>query len=874
MPKGIFIGLGGAGVTTVARLKALLFQRAYGSSKEKLDAECTFIFYDTDSASKTHVCNDPELQNMMGPYPVIDLGSEYIDGGSVIPKKVYEYAKERQADDALSERIMEWATDPDVEGHYQLSQEQLSEGAGIQRMAGRCGYVFKREDFEAKIRFGIEKFMACPGDIYDSLPSIWVFSSSNGGTGSSVLLDVLYLVDRLYKRHVADLNPYLRLVLYMPKAFIDKNEKNGLNYMRNSYATLWELNEFRNDAVLNNDGKKFGAFAAQPDRLEWSTIQAPWQVCSYVMAVDVENQNGIRVRLDQMYANTAELCYFLHTGAAGQTMVADLDNDFSCGGPYWGQVSTSVIDPFSWSKFLVGSGFKAIVKADDFLKDYVRTRLRYDAHEGLMGPGFEAVLPTYEERMVAVKTFANTHILSHLMDLDHPEDSGDSSLFVRYKREFDAIVTPEVDNISRNFDPHQFLFDCRKKKDFLERGFADLKPVCLDEIKVSVMKAVEQCIIQFGLRYTYQLLDLVDDEYCERSVFRKILGVKHDNNILDVESEVVETRIGLFGKRKFEMVELLKRYKEACLFSVVADATISILHELMDEPHGLLEQVRNGDATCRGVKRLARLIEDKRDLCYTQYMELARLFAKTKNDVCTDYFPKVSDFVSGEALSEKWVPGHRFEELYSSIAPLGFLKKNPLPFVDMLMGDTEDKEILESIDKCISDYAEDVIQGDHSDVKHWLDQPLEMAFDECFMKEGRMDEVARRNYIARFLQSLSVFYPTSIGSISDVSVRYFYTGGSIRFAEIMGYEAIGDKQYLPDLNLGHRFVVLILALGYSFLDYKYFDMLRAVYEADCPVIENEGSGCHIHKDFVRRDIAAAYYELMKKHSINHNKFNK
>ena len=52
MPKGIFIGLGGAGVATVARLKALLLQRTYGGNMEAMSQDCSFIFYDTDSYLK------------------------------------------------------------------------------------------------------------------------------------------------------------------------------------------------------------------------------------------------------------------------------------------------------------------------------------------------------------------------------------------------------------------------------------------------------------------------------------------------------------------------------------------------------------------------------------------------------------------------------------------------------------------------------------------------------------------------------------------------------------------------------------------------------------------------------------------------------
>ena len=70
MQKGLFIGLGGSGVATVARLKALLFQRAYGYDKRAMDNDCSFILYDTDSMSVEQSISDEELRRMMGPYPL------------------------------------------------------------------------------------------------------------------------------------------------------------------------------------------------------------------------------------------------------------------------------------------------------------------------------------------------------------------------------------------------------------------------------------------------------------------------------------------------------------------------------------------------------------------------------------------------------------------------------------------------------------------------------------------------------------------------------------------------------------------------------------------------------------------------------------
>lgn len=169
----------------------------------------------------------------------------------------------------------------------------------------------------------------------DEKPAIWVFSSSNGGTGSSSLLD--------------------------------RFNRGG--------------------------GDKFGLFAARPDETDWANYNK-WPVYSYALAIDTESDNGNKVIEPQMFDNTAELCYFLHTSAAGDCMVSRLDNDFAINAPLTTNPRNAGDDAFEWTKSLVGAGYKVIAKADDMLKEYVTDRLRYDISAyGLIGFEFETVMP-------------------------------------------------------------------------------------------------------------------------------------------------------------------------------------------------------------------------------------------------------------------------------------------------------------------------------------------------------------------------------------------------------------------------------------------------------------------------------------------------
>ena len=913
MPKGIFIGLGGAGITTVARLKALLFQRAYSFDKNAMDAECSFIFYDTDEMSVRNALSDVELQQMMGGYPVVDMSKEFIDAGCASPYNMYLRAKQASDSDEIARRMLEWAIDTDVQGHYQLPQKPLKEGAGAQRMAGRMGFVFKKDEFEEKIRFGLSKFREQLFDGGDNLevehPSIWVFSSSNGGTSSSALLDVLYLIDRLYKREIANVDPDLRLVLYMPKAFMDLNLGGVYNtYALNAYSTLWELNAFRADAVLDNDGKKFGAFAVQPDRREWADL-FPWKVCHYVMAVDAESNDGRRVRIDQMYANTAEMCYFMHAGPAGQKMESLIDPIFCPGGPFYGTYRNSYTDKFKWSNFVVGSGYKAINKADDFLKEYVRRRFRYDVYGyGLIGLDFDKILPNEKDRLKAAKEFATEYIMDHLVNMDRFGMSARNSLYGMCDAAFGIIMLPPAGIVPSKEDWFNmgvsFITECKAIAHRLSVAFDDpaspySKTSWLSKIEQSVKEGLEKCIVDFGLKYAYSLISMVDDDYLEREVLGH-LEPKDNMHELECQIEDIIQSHGRplrpFSRRKaiVELVAMMDEYKKACIEELAINHIREIIKNLTT---GLLEYLRKGVPNHLGLRGLIEHVRNEYGYSVMACRELATTFRKTANDVCNDYLPPVHEFVNQD---ETWKSGHMFESLYDSILPLdssisdagndnaGFARRpirsemarilndikeqaktngREFRFADVVLCQPEEApDELKTIMLCVDGLIEDFIHSYAYPINAWLDKPLESVFDECFVKDGIIDMTAKQEYCNSFSHSVPVFYPIAPGTTMQVETRRLYVGNSPEFAHLLlGYETVPGSQFVQDSNLDHRFVVIKYEVGHNFYDYKYFDRLSSIYEQQCEQIERGPIGCHIHKEFVYRDIAKAYENLNCKH---------
>jgi len=363
---------------------------------------------------------------------------------------------------------------------------------------------------------------------------------------------------------------------------------------------------------------------------------------------------------------------------------------------------------------------------------------------------------------------------------------------------------------------------------------------------------------------------------------------KTQNNILDFESEVLKTKVGFWGKNAIEMANKLKQYKEACLLSVVSEAILSIIQDITKGPYGLLERLRNGDSTCLGIRGLINYIQYKNCYYEQQYQELADSFFRTKYDVCRNYIPDVSSFVS----LGQWKQGHLFEELYSSIVRLDYSKTTPdtglssqsirrtmdergladiidkimksshqhLSFTRLAMCQNVDDEFMTLLSKNIDDYIENAMGNNDSVVKCWLDLPLNSVFEENFINtEGVIDITKKEDYIFRFINSIPLFYPTASGKICQTMNRLFYVGESEALAEMLGYQYDSFySQFIQDLSIGHRLLVFKFEEGHSFADYKYFDLLNTIYDFNKDKIESEGAGCHIHKGFVHHNIASAY----------------
>lgn len=916
MPKGLFIGLGGTGVATLSKLKAKIFHDAYGQDKVKMDNDCKFIFYDTDLNSKKIASKDAEISRLMGQkYSVIDE-DEYITAATVKPYSLYKAAKNAPASDLKAKRMLEWVIDPDAPRHVTIEDKELGQGAGANRQKGRFGIMAKIEDFEKKIKRDLDDLNNAErqGENQEVLrPHIWVFASSNGGTSSSALLDVLYLTNRVY-RGIYQADPYLRLVMYMPKPFIDKNLNSKTGYSLGGYSTLWELNAFRLDRTQDNDGKKFGTFAVRPD-INSSWKNDPWPVCTYVMAVDIESESGKLNDLDQMIDNTANLCYYIHTSSVGESMVSNLDNDFDTDKDFYKKVNHPQNEKFAWGYYVVGSGYKTLAKADNFLKEYIKRRFRYDLFGyGFVGKDFVEILPNDADQKAAVKAFANKYILEHLVNVDNYDKSQSGSLYSDYQKKFDAeceITISQGDKISKddwNSSGSYLIESCNKTRTNLIDEFRKgEKTKFLKKIENSIREGVDNCVVEYGLKYTIELLRKVDNEFLEKEILGKLKTrptfvelQKIAEGDLETIDESIKGIILKKNRRKAadvgELINKMTDYRNKHVQAIALEHISDIITEITHNDTALLERLRNnGDKrNIMGLDSLREAFEGTFLTCETDFNNIVGTFKETKNEPCTDYFPRVRDMVDEQSA---WVKNNKFEELYSSVVLLD-KSENAITykdnshgcppqryssevhslayaikeikridghqnlFADMAMGNEDNfRELRGKLEERIDSYIDELITSP-SRLQTWLTDGLEKVFEENFKKkDGTTDIEAKRKYINEFKANIPVFYPTKSDKTGNVRLgeRILCVGKNQDFfKQQMEYKFSDEIVFQEDSSTANQIIVCKFESGHNFYDYKYFDELNDKYEENIEDIKSGRSSCHIHQKFLTRDIVKAF----------------
>ena len=249
----LFIGLGGAGGHVLGRLNSL-FQQHFG---EELEASgeaspLQFLLLDTDDFEKL----DDQVRQGLG-------GAErnFLSLSHFNPRRYAEHQLSITDSD-----LHRWL---DRNALRYLDDAIIHDGASRLRLLGRLCMHYHYERVEQRIRHKIDK--ALDASVHTRAERIkpeprpfrvFLVSSSCGGTGSGIFLDVASTVSRIIRDRGAV--PDMQSFVYLPFPFIEANAQIDpaleAFYQHNAWAFFEELNYF-----LDNP-ERIAEYTLDPDR--------------------------------------------------------------------------------------------------------------------------------------------------------------------------------------------------------------------------------------------------------------------------------------------------------------------------------------------------------------------------------------------------------------------------------------------------------------------------------------------------------------------------------------------------------------------------------------------------------------------------------
>lgn len=860
--KTYFIGLGGCGLQTVAELSKRL------SKEPNYENDFAFTYIDTDKYTVESI-------NKNG---VIIQSADFIDMGSTNPLAIYREA-ERSADmDANSKRFMEWIIPQP--GHMVLPNRPLNEGAQAQRMVGRTGIYAHYDTVERELTAKINRFSDIQvGRNERRDVDIWVIASSCGGTGSSMVLDILYMVNRI-GNGIVDGEPNVKLVLYMPQAFVDRNNTNA-NHKLNAYSCLSEINYFRCNAEAGRT-KTFEQFAVRPVKTGTDPVDFP--LYQYLIPVCAENNFGSKMSIEQFYPTIAEMICYLNIGQAKNKVKSLLSNIL---------VEWKEQDKSNITTQMIGYGYRSIKKPNAEFKEYLTRRALYEIiRYGLLD---DTEISDFGE---LVKKFACEAILNNLLTVNTKiYQNGNEYIYDNNVDGYsiESLVSAKFNEKLKNIDPKTVDANvvrarCKQLEDlYNDELFNQVKKDVYGVIKKKIEVALNTFIHEYGLNHAFNLLTNVDDFYLEplcndlSNTLPKALEKMSKAKVV-CDDFVGSNWLQQKTTRSAEVVQYIKNYKDAVARALIIRLSMDIIKDLTERSTGYLEKLRKGDnMNYAGIRELQKLLETDCSDFADAYDALARDFRATAADVMTVYVPSLAEIATGKN-NTNWDPNSIFSIKYQQsileqqvieegretrMVPvrkspnsrglmdiLDKIDKNNKIFVDIISGahinlkTNKHNLIIEKIKTVI----DAIVNADETPASKWIKQKLsEAIYDRDLIPLAFERDPEKLFDSFKDANQVPVFFPLRSGIQMPTNMRLLFVGETKDMATSLGYREKNEAEqgFVENTQLADRFLVLRMPAGLSFNMYKYYPVYETFYNSGKinQLVHQMQFGCHIHRAF-------------------------
>jgi hypothetical protein len=868
MEKSIFIGLGGSGVDTLAKIKYKIYKSIkspQGDNRphhEIINDDHRFLFIDTD---RRDVNSNNSFYSGLYANNAVPLISddEFIDIGAFNPKAIIENVIRDKSNPKLLEAVNKTV-------YRKMANEPLRNGAGAFRLQGRTAFERKGMAFHDAVLHAINDMKRLANNNPNLDYNIWVVCSSCGGTGSSILIDVLYMITKAYKNLFPVDDPKVKLVLYMPKFYINANANNS-NYPLNAYALFSELDLLVADRF---DGQSNSSIMHRLNLLsEEATLKGQFKPFSYCIPIDfyTEADNNFRDKTE-MFQNTAEMIFYLFKGQGGATLVSRLIDGMTN------------IFANNYLNYLIPSGYRALKKPEKEFTDYIEKRFVFELiMYGLLGSKLSDVFPderalkSFCNQITTDKVFSSIFSTNALRDIPNLENIiiGQTDEMINdhfsYGLFFDAkgrlIRGQDANFIKQKFDETITVIDSTLKRNFEKEWKYDLAINISDRL----WEMIEDFVLKFGLEFTEGLFYQVD-LLCEEKINEIDAGLERLNETNKSVLQNVEEKRQVFYNKPNQKnaseyfkvkTELLNNRRDVFKLIYQKELLKEVCFRGLNREDGIIDEME------MYITELKRHVNILKDSTKKDFENLASSFLTLQRDVTTTYIPDISKFVDSG-----WTADNAFANYYHEIIPAsskndieqGFgyrpLRNNntdihstEMKGLQKLMHEAihlgvniiarqyydesskrielfkKGRELNYSVEKILEDFvrlSKDqflmLVSQNQQIQNRWFDLTITQLFNS-------LDGHQKKAIVEKFNSSgIQLFYNYERNQTVNLEESFVYVADKQTTAEtILGFAGRDNEQFIDDPQLKNSAYKIKISVGHAISGYNFFEDIKDTY---------------------------------------------
>ena len=652
--NSFFIGLGGAGVYSVAEFAQKI--RNHGSNVGN-----TFAYLDTDMKSL-------EDFPFIRPDYIQLSGKDRNKGHSIenLIKNSTKLAVDPNISDNQKKKHIQFLRwyDQNI-----VSNEELSKGAEGIRMLSRAmlfaDYTIIRKKLAEKLTY------VDPADGQMKIRKIYVVSGTCGGTGSGIVIDILYMLNEIRKSQniMANQMP-INLLLVMPQGYINgtKDTSSLFNsYRLNAYALIDEINACLKDyygfyketdktidattgeVTINVSvgnamaGKQFNKYRCCDNEVP----SFNFDVFQNAFLFDSVTAEGFPMTHEQRSENVANFLFTLEVGsAASATLDMHISNNIRT------EKFNSANAPFI--KGFAATGMYVAQTWEELTKKYVREKFMYQMlHYGFVGEGAvadEVLLPDTLEYGGRIQGIISNRITN-------TEGDGIDDLLAKILAGYNYDDLGEVlKRIQSSLTDKHHHFDsifanCNEKETV--NALCKAMDFLLSEVREETYESCQKWAKMYNLNHALQLVRKVDNSY-DRQFKEKARAMSDYKIEWYVMNKAEKRRNDCMGQLKEYINYLVYRnlsneedgYLDDCKKCLTAAITVINLNEFK------IDDVKVEDWESKYIKYLNDLSNDS---TRSVWPSLDNLYNKENaclvrgNDVERDYASLVSQSNDGTA---------------------------------------------------------------------------------------------------------------------------------------------------------------------------------------------------------------------------------